>query len=81
MHCVGLTVYGMSLSSLSCQVVSPVKGGVKALPFGSLPVSHHRRDYLSLVSSLSDADSPALFGLPANIEQSRQRTVSTKVRL
>ena len=61
------------------QVVSPAKGGVKPLPFGSLPVSHCRRDYLSLILSLPDTDSPALFGLPANIEQSLQRAISSKV--
>lgn len=56
-----------------------MKGGIKTLPFGSLPVSYHRRDYISLISSLPDTDSPALFGLPANIEQSQQRTISSKV--
>ena len=59
--------------------MSPLRGGGKALPCGSLPVSHVRRDYLSLISSLPDTDSHALFGLPANIEQSLQRTISSKV--
>ena len=68
-----------SYYNFSPQNVSPVRGGGKALPFGSLPVSHMRRDYLSLISSLPDTDSPALFGLPANIEQSLQRTISSKV--
>ena len=56
-----------------------MKGGVKALPFGSLPVSHMKRDYISLISSLPDTDNPAIFGLPANIEQSLQRSISTQV--
>ncbi|CAI8045536.1 Cytoplasmic dynein 2 heavy chain 1 [Geodia barretti] len=64
---------------LSGHNMSPLRGGGKALPCGSLPVSHVRRDYLSLISSLPDTDSHALFGLPANIEQSLQRTISSKV--
>lgn len=81
MYCSSLfSVYTqVNQSPFSHQVVSSVKGGVKSLPFGSLPVSHHRRDYISLISSLPDTDSPALFGLPANIEQSQQRTISSQV--
>ena len=53
-----------------------MKGGMKALPFGSLPVSHMKQEY---ISSLPDTGNPAIFGLPANIEQSLQRSISTQV--
>lgn len=37
------------------------------------------QDYTSLIRNLSDEDDPSYFGLPANIERSWQRIVSTQV--
>ena len=37
------------------------------------------QDYLSLISSLPERDQPSFFGLPANIDRSSQRTVSSRV--
>ena len=40
---------------------------------------HHTQDYKSVISSLPETDHPSFFGLPANIERSSQRTVSSHV--
>ncbi|XP_030632529.1 cytoplasmic dynein 2 heavy chain 1 [Chanos chanos] len=45
----------------------------------SLPNSYSIVDYRVMVESLPDDDKPSFFGLPANIERSAQRTVSTQV--
>ena len=39
----------------------------------------HTQDYKSVISSLPETDHPSFFGLPANIERSSQRTVSSHV--
>ncbi|RDD40688.1 Cytoplasmic dynein 2 heavy chain 1 [Trichoplax sp. H2] len=45
----------------------------------SMPQSSHYQDYMDMISLLSDNDQPSLFGLPANIERSIQRSISTQV--
>lgn len=35
---------------------------------------------MGIISSLPESDKPLYFGLPANIDRSRQRTVSSQVR-
>ena len=40
---------------------------------------HHTQDYKSIISSLPETDQPSFFGLPANIERSSQRTISSRV--
>ena len=42
-------------------------------------VKHHTQDYKSVISSLPETDQPSFFGLPANIERSSQRTISSRV--
>jgi dynein heavy chain 2 len=49
------------------------------LPIGNIPVSTKQQDYTGLITSLPDYDKPSYFGLPANIDRSRQRTVSSQV--
>lgn len=44
-------------------------------PF-DLPASTDERDYAKLVNKLPEDDKPSMFGLPANIERSYQRTSS-----
>ena len=39
------------------------------------------QDYHALFSFLPEEDKPSYFGLPANIDHSRQRTVSTQVSI
>ena len=41
--------------------------------------SQYTQDYQSVVSSLPETDRPSFFGLPANIERSSQRTISSRV--
>lgn len=43
--------------------------------------SSHTQDYLALIASLPVSDKPSYFGLPANIDRSRQRTVSGEVSM
>ena len=45
----------------------------------SMPQSSHYQDYMDMILLLSDNDQPSLFGLPANIERSIQRSISTQV--
>ena len=45
----------------------------------SLPSSSKPLDYTSLIDALSESDSPALFGLPANIHRSAGHAASTAV--
>lgn len=52
----------------------PLPGTRLALPSSSNPL-----DYSSLVDSLPQSDSPALFGLPANINREVGRAASTAV--
>ena len=40
---------------------------------------YHTQDYKSVISSLPETDQPSFFGLPANIERSSQRTISSRV--
>lgn len=68
------------------QVFSPETLGVsghrvRALPGSkvAIPTSQHRQDYLQAIASLPDEDSPALFGLPANINRSLQASNSAAV--
>jgi len=63
------------------QAGAPRRGGRKweGLPFGTIPVSTRIQDYQSVVSSLPETDRPSFFGLPANIERSSQRTISSRV--
>ena len=44
-----------------------------------LPATTSMQEYMDLVSKLPEEDKPSFFGLPANIERSHQRNVSTKV--
>lgn len=44
-----------------------------------LPQSARHDDYVALVDHLPDSDTPAVFGLPDNIERSMQRTLSADV--
>lgn len=39
------------------------------------------QDYRSVIENLPEDDRPGFFGLPANIERSSQRIVSSQVRL
>ena len=41
--------------------------------------STNRQDYIRLIESLPDADTPSLFGLPPNVERSVQRAQSAQV--
>jgi len=63
------------------QAGAPRRGGRKweGLPFGTIPVSTRIQDFQSVVSSLPETDRPSFFGLPANIERSSQRTISSRV--
>lgn len=45
----------------------------------ALPASTAKQDFTSLIEGLPEADDPALFGLPANIERSIQQANSTRV--
>ncbi|KXJ28478.1 Cytoplasmic dynein 2 heavy chain 1 [Exaiptasia diaphana] len=51
----------------------------KVIPNVSLPTSCHHRDYVEIINSLPDDDKPSFFGLPANIERSSQRIISSQV--
>jgi hypothetical protein len=56
--------------------VVAVGGRVKPLPGTRntvLPSSAHHGDYLALIQSLPDADTPALFSLPPNIDRAAQQ--------
>lgn len=44
-----------------------------------MPQSANVRDYVGVVNKVPDADAPALFGLPANIDRSVQRFNSSAV--
>ena len=51
-------------------------GRVKSLPGTkniSIPSSAHHGDYVALISSLSETDSPTLFSLPSNIDRAAQQ--------
>ncbi|XP_074620352.1 cytoplasmic dynein 2 heavy chain 1-like [Acropora palmata] len=51
----------------------------KVIPNVTLPTSCHHRDYVEIINSLPDDDKPSFFGLPANIERSSQRIISSQV--
>ncbi|XP_047247257.1 cytoplasmic dynein 2 heavy chain 1 isoform X2 [Girardinichthys multiradiatus] len=56
------------------------KGGGRIFPSQiSLPNSCSIMDYRSVVENLPEDDKPAFFGLPANIERSSQRIISSQV--
>ncbi|KAM7436007.1 Cytoplasmic dynein 2 heavy chain 1 [Porites harrisoni] len=67
------------------QAVFPGQGGSrsarpkKVIPNVNLPTSCHHRDYVEIINSLPDVDKPSFFGLPANIERSSQRIISSQV--
>lgn len=65
------------------QAVFPSQGGrskaKKVIPNVTLPTSCHHRDYVEIINSLPDDDKPSFFGLPANIERSSQRIISSQV--
>lgn len=44
-----------------------------------VPSSTRREDFLAAIAALPEGDSPALFGLPANIERSVQQGSSERV--
>ena len=54
---------------------------MRALPGSKVvvPTTAHRQDYVQLVSELPEADAPALFSLPPNIERSVQQAGSERV--
>jgi len=45
----------------------------------TLPSSTNYKEFTGVVASLPDEDMPSFFGLPANIERSSQRIISTQV--
>ncbi|XP_013869519.1 cytoplasmic dynein 2 heavy chain 1 [Austrofundulus limnaeus] len=56
------------------------KGGTRIFPSQiSLPNSCSILDYRSVIENLPEDDRPAFFGLPANIERSSQRIISSQV--
>ncbi|XP_032366297.1 cytoplasmic dynein 2 heavy chain 1 [Etheostoma spectabile] len=56
------------------------KGGARFFPPQiSLPNSCSVLDYRSVIENLPEDDRPAFFGLPANIERSSQRIISSQV--
>ncbi|XP_017286523.1 cytoplasmic dynein 2 heavy chain 1 isoform X3 [Kryptolebias marmoratus] len=56
------------------------KGGARIFPSQiSLPNSCSILDYRSVIENLPEDDRPAFFGLPANIERSSQRIISSQV--
>lgn len=57
-----------------------VLAGQRSLLRGvKLPQSARHEDYVALVDHMADSDTPAVFGLPDNIERSMQRTLSADV--
>ncbi|XP_040902456.1 cytoplasmic dynein 2 heavy chain 1 [Toxotes jaculatrix] len=56
------------------------RGGTRFLPSQiNLPNSCSILDYRSVIENLPEDDRPAFFGLPANIERSSQRIISSQV--
>ncbi|XP_076002176.1 cytoplasmic dynein 2 heavy chain 1 isoform X2 [Genypterus blacodes] len=56
------------------------RGGTRAFPAQiTLPNSCSILDYRSVIENLPEDDRPAFFGLPANIERSSQRIISSQV--
>ncbi|XP_058489723.1 dynein cytoplasmic 2 heavy chain 1 isoform X2 [Solea solea] len=56
------------------------RGGTRVFPSQiSLPNSCSILDYRSVIEDLPEDDRPAFFGLPANIERSSQRIISSQV--
>ncbi|XP_065833043.1 cytoplasmic dynein 2 heavy chain 1-like isoform X2 [Oscarella lobularis] len=45
----------------------------------AFPTSYQYKDFVALIQSLPDSDKPSFFGLPANIERSAQRSISSQV--
>lgn len=75
------------LREFFCPAVVGVSGKPKRL-LGTrivVPADAARKDYLQLIHSLPENDSPALFGLPANIDRSVQekksRMLTSKLKL
>ncbi|XP_034023634.1 cytoplasmic dynein 2 heavy chain 1 [Thalassophryne amazonica] len=56
------------------------RGGTQIFPFQIiLPKSCSIMEYRSVIENLPEVDKPAFFGLPANIERSSQRIISSQV--
>ncbi|CAB3978327.1 cytoplasmic dynein 2 heavy chain 1-like [Paramuricea clavata] len=53
--------------------------GKRVIPNVTLPTSCHLEDYKETVNTLPETDKPSFFGLPANIDRSAQRIVSSQV--
>ncbi|XP_047450013.1 cytoplasmic dynein 2 heavy chain 1 isoform X3 [Mugil cephalus] len=67
-------------SSLSAGQRKSRGGGTRLFPSQiSLPNSCSILDYRSVIQNLPEDDRPAFFGLPANIERSSQRIISSQV--
>uniref|UniRef100_A0A672FSM8 Cytoplasmic dynein 2 heavy chain 1 n=1 Tax=Salarias fasciatus TaxID=181472 RepID=A0A672FSM8_SALFA len=66
-------------SSLSAGQKRSRGGGRFFPPQISLPSSCSIMDYRSVIENLPEDDRPAFFGLPANIERSSQRIISSQV--
>lgn len=69
------------LRQLFSDDVLGINGRVRPLPGSKItvPTSSHRQDYLALVASLPDMDTPALFSLPDNIDRTAQQAASASV--
>lgn len=70
------------LEQFICEEAVTSEGcGARALPGTRLtiPSTSNPLDYSALIESLPESDSPALFGLPANINRAAGRAVSAAV--
>lgn len=70
------------LEQLICEEAVTSEGsGARPLPGTRLaiPSSSNPLDYSTLIESLPESDSPALFGLPANINRAAGRAASAAV--
>ncbi|TYZ58493.1 hypothetical protein PybrP1_004198 [[Pythium] brassicae (nom. inval.)] len=66
--------------NLNAYFSADLLAGQRSLVRGvKLPQSARHEDYVALVDRLPDSDTPAVFGLPDNIERSMQRTLSADV--
>eukprot|EP01135_Chromosphaera_perkinsii_P005308 Nk52_evm1s338 gene=Nk52_evmTU1s338 len=66
-------VFGMLTGGASSRLTKKLGANL------ALPTSNHHGDYMALINSLGDADTPSIFGLPPNVERSQQRTLSNKI--
>ena len=74
-----LTSYLKQVFSDSVISSSGSSGQMRLGPGIVLPTSTHIGDYLKVINSLPEIDSPGIFGLPVNIGRSIQRINSTAV--